>query len=1039
MILYPYTATALAESDDLGTDGKNIVAGAIITVKSEDGLPVVIYDSVLGDNGQIQKSTDVKGQKTLYLESGVYEVITNEGEDNENSVWITVGVSGGTGDSKINPVTGDNTELLTNEINALAETGGELYLGAGDFVITDTLPIYSNITLRGSGMPSYKTYWINIVESRVLDGKLVIKLAEPVAGERQLVTHRIMKGDVIKVFEFAQKDGIHEVFDVFPETNEILTSIPETIAQSPSASSLCRLSLLEGGTRVRFQNHITGEVTTNKLFFDAEDIRNLNVYDIGFVGPGISSVFGGGLRFRRIAEPDGRSRAITGYHWNNVLITHSAMYGVRFDQLIHSYLGHFNINRCVDDAIVFRGGPNGGATTSVHIDTPYLQNVRRGISMDIAAYCTITNPVVEGAVAGYHIRRGIGVTLNAMASETIKFRDDGQGGGVTGYFIDCYGTVINSPTVYYNTESDAWTKAALIFVDPNKRTESPTAVINGGHIHWSLGPKIPIVATRWSSRTGRVYLDVSNDSGYVPPDGGIGSRWVGNSFWGVGRQIYMTGVQRDSRFNERYIMTDLYGTPYVSSEELVVSGPPTELDDNTNVFKQPFTVISTPLSDAVFANSEVIFEFGDQRVNLSTGLEVSDNELAESGLSLQGTRRRAKIYYDTTGLAQSDIDQLNTDPFVFMEKGQGPFRTYWRDSTDGSRIGRYILLQDTTGDAKWIRSEYVYEVEFNGRDIAAYDRGFEPEGAFAYKLGRNYGVDVATDNVQRVIASYTQSNGRLNLKLDISHFHPVRFILTVNYNPYFEFSTGEYTSKAITIDNLDGVDYIRLEAIVGKDNGYINDDVIRDTNGEIELRFDENGPRTIIRPTKMKEDLASGNLFFYMLPTDYFSINDEFTVFKSRIKEFDGLRQIRNMSVSTASGLPCIDVETYSLMSGTNVQETMDDSVYIMEKFSAPVSNNITIDGLDSLWIFDDVNAIAVQDSRSGKAFASGTTTTVNVVAANNYDFHGHFDNKDGRVWVISQDENTVTFGHQSASSDRFTWFATRKKNVGLEAIKARQ
>lgn len=87
MALYALPRTALAESDDDGTNGSNIVANAVITVTDLDGGTVVMYDDADGTGGATSKLTNSKGQKDIYLPSGEYIVSINS----LNPQRVTVG------------------------------------------------------------------------------------------------------------------------------------------------------------------------------------------------------------------------------------------------------------------------------------------------------------------------------------------------------------------------------------------------------------------------------------------------------------------------------------------------------------------------------------------------------------------------------------------------------------------------------------------------------------------------------------------------------------------------------------------------------------------------------------------------------------------------------------------------------------------------------------------------------------------------------------------------------------------------------------
>lgn len=77
MALVPHKITALAESDAQGTDGKNIVAGAIVSLYDTNGTAVTLFDDESGSNGSTAKQTDATGQVVVYVTAGEYDEEVN--------------------------------------------------------------------------------------------------------------------------------------------------------------------------------------------------------------------------------------------------------------------------------------------------------------------------------------------------------------------------------------------------------------------------------------------------------------------------------------------------------------------------------------------------------------------------------------------------------------------------------------------------------------------------------------------------------------------------------------------------------------------------------------------------------------------------------------------------------------------------------------------------------------------------------------------------------------------------------------------------
>lgn len=132
MTLVPYRVTALAESDAQGTDGKNIVAGAIVSFFDQAGSPVILYDDENQTNGSTAKQTDSKGQVVVYVEPGVYELRTNGDQGRFLIVNSVISVFGRTdknitaqfgdyNDSEIENtslVAGNSTRAALNNLNS---------------------------------------------------------------------------------------------------------------------------------------------------------------------------------------------------------------------------------------------------------------------------------------------------------------------------------------------------------------------------------------------------------------------------------------------------------------------------------------------------------------------------------------------------------------------------------------------------------------------------------------------------------------------------------------------------------------------------------------------------------------------------------------------------------------------------------------------------------------------------------------------------------------------------------------------------------
>lgn len=870
--------------------------------------------------------------------------------------YVTPEMFGAVGDG----ITDDYMSLST-AIESAYLLGKELIAIGDDYYITGQLPLYDAMTIRGSGMPFQNLYWVSVTDVSVSGSETTFTLDDP----NGRLTHRIMEGDPVKTrnFDDTSNNGLFAVAFVDPSNSKITVKSSGTSTSSPGSNAEIRLQPKEKGTKIRFQRVSDGAIHTGDRFFDERGLRNLKIEDIGFIGPGINSIFGGGIRFRR--TPD--NRAITGYNFKNVHLEHAAMEGIRFDQLIHSVLEHLSIERCVGDGLLFQGEGNiGGTTTSVDISAPYISNCKRGIASYISAYITLTNPVVEGCAIGYFLQRAIGPTINSMASETIKFDDAGQANGVTGLFVDCYGVSNNAPTVYYNTQESAWNMAALKFVDPNRRVESPVGTVDGGHIHWSVGEKIPIVGTRWDATTdeGRIYVDVSKDWGYIPPDdAGNSSNWIGNSYWDDSVQIKIGDVQRDAIFNERYKVTNIEKAPYYTGSDYEASRDPGPNDD----------------SDAGFA--------------------------------------------------------------AFDPAGSG----LWKNTSKPGEQGRFFCIDATPGAARWVDANALYLIEFEGRDSNPLSKEAEPKAskAYAIRAGRNYGVDIATDNIQRVVATSTGDIGQFHAELDILHCFPERYKVESNYNPYTSSSKYGYTVNDHQIVTYNSTDYLLLDCIIGNLNGHTQDDSIKDaTNADGEdvfVRFEELGMPYELWPDYVKEDASSEHLYFYFPIGQFFSTGDSLDIYNTRLSEMEGIWTVDSASfVTSIVGTPAVEVICTDRTLSYTIGKTRDDAVYVSGRWSWPVTTQLNVNGMDSLFTYDAAEAVAHGEARKGTLeFPSSTAqVTMDLPAANNFEYEIYFPSSFTQGRYVSNTFNSVTFERDdTTNTETARWIAYRKKSPGFEAI----
>lgn len=73
MILVPHKVVSLAESDSVGTDGKNIVANVTYQLFDATNTPILMYNDAFGNGGNTVKSTDSEGTLVVWVEPGIYQ------------------------------------------------------------------------------------------------------------------------------------------------------------------------------------------------------------------------------------------------------------------------------------------------------------------------------------------------------------------------------------------------------------------------------------------------------------------------------------------------------------------------------------------------------------------------------------------------------------------------------------------------------------------------------------------------------------------------------------------------------------------------------------------------------------------------------------------------------------------------------------------------------------------------------------------------------------------------------------------------------
>lgn len=121
MAFYPHTVQNLAISDSEGTDGKNIVSGAVITVTDTLGNTALIYDDAAGNGAATSKITDSKGKKIIYLPAGEFNLSVN-GESSKLIITPS-GITESGGAALIGESSGGSVQDRLNSLSANQVSG----------------------------------------------------------------------------------------------------------------------------------------------------------------------------------------------------------------------------------------------------------------------------------------------------------------------------------------------------------------------------------------------------------------------------------------------------------------------------------------------------------------------------------------------------------------------------------------------------------------------------------------------------------------------------------------------------------------------------------------------------------------------------------------------------------------------------------------------------------------------------------------------------------------------------------------------------
>ena len=481
----------------------------------------------------------------------------------------------------------DDTEAIRTAIEASKIQGSPVYFPAGYYFITGQLPFYTGMKWFGDGMPDQLYIESPVLSVTSLSGNNMFLELDPLDPALSNIQR---PADLVRV-DNSEDDGNNGTFELVSVTLPISGQTPGITIINPdggedlTAGTSLVTTPTGGGSNIILFNLETNQLINNVQFIDADNVRAAVIEDLGFLGQGIDQSYGGGIRFRRITTPGGRSRAMSGYALKRVFINNVPQDAIRIDQPINSVFEQVIIKKAVGDGLKFKASAEKGVNTSTKIDSCYFQNCRCAIYTDTMAYDVITNTVIEGAKIGVFTTQGRGTTINSLASETLKYNQNGSGAGIMFLSVSSFGNTINSMTDYYNTEKGQFTRGMMQFIDPTRRSDVPAATINSSYIHESISDAVTIVGTQWDGTTGIAFLDVSASRDYVPALTS-GSQFDVEGYWGLDRLIYISNLKQNASWsNNRFFTTQVpTRNNFSGSNSYKGNGKPTVDDDSTKGF-----------------------------------------------------------------------------------------------------------------------------------------------------------------------------------------------------------------------------------------------------------------------------------------------------------------------------------------------------------------------------------------------------------------------------------------------------------------------
>lgn len=264
MILEPYLVTALVEDfADSQSTGKNIDVGAVITLSDTAGTPVLMADDAEGSSPSTLKTTTAKGQRIIWVASGIYDLMINGGD----AVRIRIGY-GLPSYAPPSPLeygaVGDGVVDDTVALQSWANVGGALFLPRGNYRVTAAInfPRWCRIFGESSGSGT---------------GGTDQTAAELAAGGASVIRpDTVFSGNDVFLFEYTSPDTAYRAFG------------------SLSIRDICFIANQAAGCQANMITVVNA--------YDALEIANVN---LNFVGNGYSAlrlIENGGTGFPQLAQ-----------------------------------------------------------------------------------------------------------------------------------------------------------------------------------------------------------------------------------------------------------------------------------------------------------------------------------------------------------------------------------------------------------------------------------------------------------------------------------------------------------------------------------------------------------------------------------------------------------------------------------------------------------------------------------------------------------------------------------------------------------------